>query len=208
MVFLLSGSDMGTHFKNEIIAELSRRLRTQQTFTPAYCLWINGSVEASTDILQVIRSMILDDKINYKDWGYMFPMVQSGLNHTGVPSLGNHAPVELFTGLQCLTQLKVFYLPECGELQHVPDSAEITQFLNNLRTSLHAIHAAVEDQREKQRLLTKKHQRGEALVNVAEGDFVLLSRVDDNHGNKAQVIWVGPYRVCVQMHTRFEYNIP
>ncbi|KAG2800055.1 hypothetical protein PC112_g20651 [Phytophthora cactorum] len=29
-------SDNGSHFKNEVTAELSRRLQTKQTFTPAY----------------------------------------------------------------------------------------------------------------------------------------------------------------------------
>ncbi|POM80529.1 LOW QUALITY PROTEIN: Hypothetical protein PHPALM_1626 [Phytophthora palmivora] len=61
-------SDQGSHFKNEVVSELSRRLRTQQEFTPAYCPWINGSVErVNRDILQVIRTMILEYKIHYKD---------------------------------------------------------------------------------------------------------------------------------------------
>eukprot|EP00644_Phytophthora_capsici_P011787 jgi/Phyca11/123307/e_gw1.50.435.1 len=152
-------SDQGTHFKNEVVAEISRRLRTQQTFTPAYCPWINGSVErVNRDILQVIRAMIITYKISQKDWVYLVPMVQANLNHTAVPSLGNHSPLELFTGLQNPTPL-------------------------------------LEDQRLKQRLLNKKRERGENLVNFSVGDFVLRSRVDEKHGNKLQVTWVGPYRV-------------
>eukprot|EP00644_Phytophthora_capsici_P009849 jgi/Phyca11/550834/estExt2_Genewise1Plus.C_PHYCAscaffold_390072 len=57
------------------------------------------------------------------------------------------------------------------------------------------MHCAVEDQRLKQRLLNKKRERGENLVNFSVGDFVLRSRVDEKHGNKLQVTWVGPYRV-------------
>ncbi|OWY98035.1 Retrotransposon protein, Ty3-gypsy subclass [Phytophthora megakarya] len=30
-------SDKESHFKNEVISELRRRLKTQQTFTPVYC---------------------------------------------------------------------------------------------------------------------------------------------------------------------------
>eukprot|EP00644_Phytophthora_capsici_P007387 jgi/Phyca11/112243/e_gw1.21.358.1 len=86
-------SDCGTHFKNEIIAELARRLRTLQKFTPAYSPWINGSVErVNRDILQ--------------DWVYLVPIIQANLNHTAVPSLANRAPVELFTGLECPTPLR------------------------------------------------------------------------------------------------------
>eukprot|EP00644_Phytophthora_capsici_P005296 jgi/Phyca11/96901/e_gw1.1.1667.1 len=127
-------SDQGSHFKNEVITELSRRLRTQQSFTPAYSPWVNGSIERiNRDVLQVIRAMILD------------------LNHTAVPSLGNHSPLELFTGLECPTPLS--------------------------------------------ELLNKKRERGDNLVNFTVGDYVLRSRVDEKHGNKLQVMWIGPYRV-------------
>ncbi|POM63297.1 hypothetical protein PHPALM_27403, partial [Phytophthora palmivora] len=34
-------SDNGSHFKNEVVAELSRRLKSQQHFTLAYSPWIN-----------------------------------------------------------------------------------------------------------------------------------------------------------------------
>eukprot|EP00644_Phytophthora_capsici_P017878 jgi/Phyca11/126394/e_gw1.62.241.1 len=130
-------SDQGTHFKNEVVAELSRRLRTQQTFTPAYSPWVNGSIERiNRDILHVI--------------------LQSNLNHTAVPSLGNHSPLELFTGLENPTPLS---------------------------------------EREKQRLLNRKRERGENMVNFTVGDYVLRSRVDEKHGNKLQVMWVGPYQV-------------
>ncbi|KAG3199075.1 hypothetical protein PC128_g5559 [Phytophthora cactorum] len=158
-------SEQGTHFKNEVVAELSRRLRTQQTFTPAYCPWVNGSVE------------------------------RASLNHTAVPSLGNHSPLELFTGLQNPTPLREFYLPDDNNLQTVPESEEIDGYLEQLRESIQAMHCAVEDQRLKERLLNKKRERGENLVNFTVGDCVLRSRVDEKHGNKLQVTWVGPYRV-------------
>ncbi|KAE8963385.1 hypothetical protein PR002_g29306 [Phytophthora rubi] len=189
-------SDQGSHFKNEVVAELSRRLRTQQEFTPAYCPWINGSVErVNRDILQVIRTMILEYKTNHTDWPYLMPMVQASLNHTAVPSLGNKAPVELFTGLPCLTPLREFYLPDAGELKKVPEIDKIDEFLADLRASIQEMHRAVQDKRLKQRLLNKKRERGENVINFTEGDYVLRSRVDEKSGNKLLVTWVGPYRV-------------
>uniref|UniRef100_H3H850 Chromo domain-containing protein n=1 Tax=Phytophthora ramorum TaxID=164328 RepID=H3H850_PHYRM len=122
-------------------------------------------------------------------------MVQASLNHTAVPSLGNHSPTELFTGLQTPTPLREFYLPDSKELQEIPESEEIEGYLAKLRESVQAMHCAVEDQRLKQRLLNKKRERGENLVNFTVGDFVLRSRVDEKQGNKLQVTWVGPYRV-------------
>lgn len=189
-------SDQGSHFKNEVIAELSRRLRVQQDFTPVYCPWINGSVErVNRDVLQVVRTMILEYKISHKDWVYLVPMIQSSLNHTAVPSLGNRAPVELFTGLPCPTPLKEFYLPDSDELQTIPVCDKIDNFLDKLRSSMQEMHKTVKDQQEKQRLLNRKRNRGEHLVSFSVGDFVLRSRVDEKHGNKLQVTWIGPYRV-------------
>ncbi|KAG4062025.1 hypothetical protein PC123_g3134 [Phytophthora cactorum] len=189
-------SDQGSHFKNEVVAELSRRLRVQQAFTPAYCPWINGSVEhVNRDILQVIRAMILEYKISYKDRVYLVSMVQSSLNNTVVSSLGSRAPVELFTGLECPTPLKEFYLPEKNELQTVPKCGKIDDFLDKLRGSIQAMHGAVQDRKEKLRQLNRKRERGKNLVNFSVGDFVLRSRVDEKQGNKLQLTWVGPCRV-------------
>ncbi|POM66201.1 Hypothetical protein PHPALM_17975 [Phytophthora palmivora] len=188
--------DCGSHFKNEIVAELARRLRTQQSFTSAYSPWINGSVErVNQDVLQVVQVMILEYKISYKDWAYLAPMLQANLNHTAVLSLGNRDPVELFTGLKCPTPLRKFYLPDRNELLTVSESDRIDRYLAELRNSIQRMHKAVDDQKLKQRLLNKKRERGENLVNFAEDDFVLRSRVDEKHKNKLQVIWIGPYQV-------------
>ncbi|POM64929.1 Hypothetical protein PHPALM_19472, partial [Phytophthora palmivora] len=139
--------------------------------------------------------MILEYKIAHRDWVYLVPMVQSSLNHTAVPSLGNRAPVELFTGLPCPTPLREFYLPSTGEFNEVPACDKIDRFLDDLRSSIRSMHKVVEDQRLKQRMLNKKRERGENLVNFTEGDYVLRSRVDEKRSNKLLVTWVGPYRV-------------
>ncbi|OWZ00608.1 hypothetical protein PHMEG_00028159 [Phytophthora megakarya] len=84
-------SDQETHFKNEVVAELSRRLQTHP--------WVNGSIDRiNRDVLEVVRAMILEYKLSYKDWMHLVPLIQANLNHTAVPSLGNHSPSELFTG--------------------------------------------------------------------------------------------------------------
>ncbi|OWZ20109.1 LOW QUALITY PROTEIN: hypothetical protein PHMEG_0005518 [Phytophthora megakarya] len=138
--------------------------------------------------------MILEYKIAHRDWVYLVSMVQSSLHHTAVPSLGNRSPVELFTGLPCPTPLREFYLPSTGEFNKVPACDKIDRFLDNLRSSIRSMHKVVEDQRLKQRMLNKKRERGENLVNFTEGDYVLRSRVDEKRSNKLLVPWVGPYR--------------
>ncbi|POM77265.1 Hypothetical protein PHPALM_5378 [Phytophthora palmivora] len=166
-------SDNGSHFKNEVVAELSRRLKSQQHFTLAYSPWINGSVErVNRDILQVLRAMLLEYKISTKDWTYLVPLVQASLNHTALPSLGNRAPVELFTGLPCPSPLAEFYHPDSKKLVTLPDTSEaIDKHLAELRASLCAMHQPIADHRLKQR------------------------RVDEKKGNKLLVTWQGPYKV-------------
>ncbi|KAE8886379.1 hypothetical protein PF005_g23452 [Phytophthora fragariae] len=92
----------------------------QQEFTPAYCPWINGSVNCvNRDTLQIICTMILEYKINHTDWSYLIPMVQASLNK---------APVELFTGLPCPTPLREFYLPNAGSCRRCRKSTRSTSF--------------------------------------------------------------------------------
>ncbi|POM67010.1 Hypothetical protein PHPALM_17050 [Phytophthora palmivora] len=190
-------SDNGSHFKSEVVSELSKRLKTQQNFTLAYCPWINGSVErVNRDILQVLRTMILEYNFSTKDWVYLVPRVQTSLNHTALPSLGNRAPVELFTGLPCPSPLAKFYDPSLEKLVTLPkNSAAISKHLGQLRTSLCAMPKPIADQRLKQRLLNKKKERGENVVNFDVGDYVLRSRVDEKRGNKLPGTWQGPYKV-------------
>ncbi|OWZ13276.1 hypothetical protein PHMEG_00013425 [Phytophthora megakarya] len=113
--------------------------------------------------------MTLEYRISHKDWVYLVPLVQSSLNHTVVPSLGSHSLLELFTGLENPTPLNEFYRSDERRLQTVPASAEIDEYLKDLRESIHSMHCAVKDKREKQ--------------------------VDEKHDNKLQVMWVGPYQV-------------
>ncbi|GMF57135.1 unnamed protein product [Phytophthora fragariaefolia] len=76
-------SDSGSHFKNKVVAELSRRLKFLQEFVLAYSLWKNGSVErVNRDILQVLKRLALEYKVSLHDWPYLLPLVQSGINHS------------------------------------------------------------------------------------------------------------------------------
>ncbi|GMF09104.1 unnamed protein product [Phytophthora lilii] len=94
-------SDNGSHLKNEVVKEVSKRLNASQNVTLAYSPWSNGSVERlNKDIIQVLREMCLEYKVDIKDWTYFVPALQANLNHTPVPSLANHAPVEIFANFR------------------------------------------------------------------------------------------------------------
>ncbi|KAG6592663.1 uncharacterized protein IUM83_12542 [Phytophthora cinnamomi] len=101
-------SDNGAHFKNYVMEWLAERLGVSRGFVPVYSPWINGTVErVNRDILQVLRVMLLENQLDTRNWVYLLPLVQANLNHTPVVSLGNCAPVELFTGLPAPSALDV-----------------------------------------------------------------------------------------------------
>ncbi|OWZ09834.1 hypothetical protein PHMEG_00017400 [Phytophthora megakarya] len=194
-------SDNGSHFKNEVVGELCRRFKSKKQFTVAYGPWINGLIERlNRDILQVFRTMLLDYKMDAKDWVELVPLVQANLNHTALPSLGGRAPVEIFTGLPCPSSLETIFLNNDPHDQHkqrqisLGERSEVLeQQLQALRSSIEEMHRQMENSRMKQTLLNKKQRRGERLVNFIVGDYVLRSRVDEKVGNKLLVTMIGPF---------------
>ncbi|OWZ11151.1 hypothetical protein PHMEG_00015874 [Phytophthora megakarya] len=94
-------SDQGSHFKNELIAQVCKKLDIDQSLVVAYAPWINGTIERlNRDVLQVLRVLVMEYTLDTHEWVYLLPLVQGNLNHTPVRSLGDRAPSELFTGLQ------------------------------------------------------------------------------------------------------------
>ncbi|OWY92645.1 hypothetical protein PHMEG_00038268, partial [Phytophthora megakarya] len=88
------------HFKNEVVQQLCRQLLIEQDLVLAYAPWINGTIERlNRDILQVLRVLLMETKLDMHEWEYLVPTVQSILNHTPVASLGDRSPGELFTAL-------------------------------------------------------------------------------------------------------------
>lgn len=155
------------------------------------------------DIVQVLRAMILEYKVDQRSWKSLIPVVQASLNYTLVQSLANRSPVESFTGLAPPSPFGDAVLPEPapGSLAELRSSEAVEQVLAQLRVSISEMHRAVADVHEKQTLLNKKKERGDNIVNFSVGDFVLRSRVDEKHVSKLLVTWVGPY-VITEAHPR------
>uniref|UniRef100_H3H9I0 Integrase catalytic domain-containing protein n=1 Tax=Phytophthora ramorum TaxID=164328 RepID=H3H9I0_PHYRM len=154
-------SDNGSHFKSEVVGLLAERLGASHQFAPVYTPWINGTVErVNRDILQVLRVMLLESRLDTRNWVYLLPIIQANLNHTPVYSLGNCAPVELFTGLPAVSALDIVATPTERVLRNLPmEKAALREAVEELRRSLHGLHRVVRDRREQQR-----HQGPPALV--------------------------------------------
>ncbi|KAE9037711.1 hypothetical protein PR002_g6407 [Phytophthora rubi] len=190
-------SDNGSHFKAEVMASLCERLKANQSFVPVYTPWINGTVERiNRDILQVLRAMLLEFQLDTRNWLYLLPLIQANLNHSPVASLGNHAPIEVFTGLPAPSALDTIAVPSDKGTRLVPvDPERVSAHVEKLRRSLHAMHKEATTQKEKKRLYEMARAKG-GICNFAVGDFVLWSRVDSRlQGSKLLVRWVGPFRV-------------
>ncbi|KAE9355709.1 hypothetical protein PR003_g2678 [Phytophthora rubi] len=192
-------SDCGTHFRNSVLNLLSSRLKSKQDFTPPYSPWVNGTVErVNRDVLQVLRVLLMEFQLDTKEWPYLLPVVQANLNHTELPSLGDKAPVELFTGLSPTSALDVIWNPHRSH-DDEPIAVDlskptIVKRLDELRRSLQEMHKEVADIRERRRLQQMAAKKG-APYNFSGGDFVLWSRVDARlPGNKLMVRWVGPFK--------------
>ncbi|KAG2974547.1 hypothetical protein PC121_g21002 [Phytophthora cactorum] len=115
--------------------------------------------------------------------------------------------MELFTGLQRPTSLRVFYLPDGSGFQEVPANEPIDQYLVTLHGSARSMHRAVDDKRIKERLLNKKKEPCENLTNLTVGDYVLRSRVDERLGNKLQVLGSGRTELRVSTRIRSASSI-
>uniref|UniRef100_H3GL52 Integrase catalytic domain-containing protein n=1 Tax=Phytophthora ramorum TaxID=164328 RepID=H3GL52_PHYRM len=135
-------SDNGSYFKAEVMARLCERLKANQSFVPVYTPWINGTVERiNRDILQVLRAMILEFQLDTRNWLYLLPLIQANLNHSPVASLGNHAPIEVFTGLPAPSALDTIAVPSDKGTRLVPvDPKRVSAHMEKLRNSLHAMH--------------------------------------------------------------------
>ncbi|KAF0728716.1 hypothetical protein AaE_009428 [Aphanomyces astaci] len=148
------------------------------------------------DILQVMRVMLRDYQLDEKEWDYLLPVVQSNLNQTPAVSLANKSPMELFTALNLATPLDVVVMGVNKDLCEVKwQHKDIQKNLDELRTSLHAMHKEVLNRNELWANKAAKATEDYEVCNVTEGDYVLWSRVDERYHPKLLVTWVGPYRV-------------
>ncbi|KAH9088225.1 hypothetical protein LEN26_019605 [Aphanomyces euteiches] len=189
-------SDQGTHFKNVAVKALAHKFKVKHDFTLAYCPWRNGTVERmNRDILQVMRVMLREFRLAEHQWDYLLPIVQANLNQTPVPSLANKSPMELFTGLEPTSPLDAIILGS-GLRDVGPLGADVRSSLDELRASLQVLHKAILDKNEARATKAMIATANAEACNVCEGDYVLWSRVDENHHPKLLVTWIGPYRVA------------
>ena len=101
-------SDQGTHFKNQVIEQVTTELEARHHFTTAYTPWANGTVErVCREVLRTVKALCSEWKLSPKDWPSVIETVQSILNNAPLKRLGKsssgnkevyRSPIEVFTG--------------------------------------------------------------------------------------------------------------
>ena len=197
-------SDQGTHFKNMLIHSLNRALHAHHHFTVPHSPKSNGTVErVCREVLRCCRALLSEFRMFPTQWPHVLPLVQSMLNHTPRGSLGNRAPVTVFSGLPADNPLRLIVLPD--RTQHTSFQAGRALKLMNterLLKVLDEIHKDVSERRPKHRdaaIRQHNEKTGVKHANFMVGDFVLMARTDPMAGSKLKVKWVGPQRVsCIE----------
>ena len=193
-------SDRGTHFKNKLIGLINKQLRAHHHFTTPYCPQSNGTVEAvCKEVLRACRSLLSEFRMREDEWPEVVPLIQSILNHSKRPTLGDRAPITVFTGLPADNPLRTLFQQRSFKAKDIEfvDAQRIANTERLIRT-LSYMHKEVRERRTKKRLdAIKRHNANTCVqeVNFNVGDFVLVAKREKDDGHKLRVTWQGPRRI-------------
>jgi RNase H-like domain found in reverse transcriptase/Reverse transcriptase (RNA-dependent DNA polymerase) len=199
-------SDQGTHFKNEVLEEISRLGGVHHVLILAYCPWRRGTVERlNRDILQVIKAMLLEFRVPQGQWPGLLLAIQNNVNHTPCEMLAWFSGCNFFTGLPLSSPIDYIFESQAKIPRVIDMSVDaIKSKLESMRASHAQLHQRAADIKEERRMRSMVNQRGVQECNFHVGDYVLWSRVDlKAPKNKMQVTWMGPYQVTKAMEHSF-----
>lgn len=202
-------SDRGSHFKNMLVKKLREELKSDHHFTLAYCPWSNGTVEVvCRELIRTTRALLSEFQLPRTSWTKVLPVVQSVLNNSILPRLGNRCPLTAFTGLPQDTPLRTIKT-NCGKEVTVKSIKNIQEaqhaHVEKLQAALEDIHKHVaETANKKRKSAIQSHNRRTKVypINFTTGDYVLRGTMQGKSGRKPALKWHGPFRV---VECRSEY---
>ena len=202
-------SDQGSHFKNQLIAELTSELRVHHHFTTAYSPWANGTVErVCREVLRATRSLCSEWKLAPRDWPAVTECVQGVLNHAPLRGLGlrdckkpgvYRTPMEVFTG-HVPTRPLMRALPVAKyKMARSKDEIRLRQIvdIDATQSALESMHKQIRDRSDhsrKRQIEAHNKKTRVQPVNFQKRDFVLVRRAQ-NKGHKLKFLWTGPRKV-------------
>jgi hypothetical protein len=102
-------SNQGTHFKNQVMAELQHVLGAHHHFTTARCPWANSIV--MHHLLCLFRSCRSEWRMATNQWVETRLVIMLVLNQLTSPSIGNVSPVTAMSGRPAMALTDLIALP-------------------------------------------------------------------------------------------------
>ena len=201
-------SDRGTHFRNQVMTILQRRLRVLHHFVTAGCAWANGTVErANREALRVFRTLLAEATLPHERWPELVPVVQATLNATSSVGRGNRSPFEIMFGEQPPHPLDAVLGVDFGldeEDDGITPSEAVAQHCTGLSEALEAMIPAVQAAQDRRHQHNATRAENRPPPDFELGDFVLVLAQGRRH--KLQMRWLGPRRV-VDTVSEFVYVV-
>jgi transposase InsO family protein len=206
-------SDQGSHFKNSIIAELRKLTRGHHHFSLPYTPWSNGTVEVvNRELVRCLKALRLEFKLPFKSWPALLPIVQSALNNTILPRLGNRSSTEVFLGLPTSSPITTAVVTKENKsvilsLEEIR-ARQLLQ-IDKLRTTVDVIHrevAGLTSQARNTRVALHNSRTGVRPINFTVGEVVLRGVLTREKGRKTYVCWKGPFCVTA-CHSNFIFEV-
>lgn len=192
-------SDQGPHFKNQVVEKLRRYYGSAHHFTPAYCPWVNGTVEVlMRSIRKTLGTMMVELKLSETDIPTILPMVQHALNHTASAKCGGRAPITVHTQLPAGNAMGAYRThAEVREATPAQLEAWRRSIWKDLAAARDQMHREVTSTANKKRAAERDRRNANPRVRILRldvGDFVLVGSVSRRR-SKLQICWLGPRRV-------------
>ena len=201
-------SDQGSHFKNEVIAELRHVLGAKHHFTAARCPWANGTIEnAMKHVLKAFRVLLSEWRMDKKDWRMIKDVVQMICNHAPAPSLGGLSPFTAMMGREAMSPLALIKIPGPRKSTTMAEVLKKRgKEVQAMRDALESTHAYVAQSKSKKRAASKARHNASARIGRFEvGDFVLYMDVYQA-SHKLQGQWKGPAQI-VKVSSDWLYDV-
>ncbi len=196
-------SDTASHFKNEVMEELARKLKIEHTFAVAYAPWSNGSVERlCRSVLAVFRRICSQQGRAYECWANYVLAVQRVLNTRKAERLMGRSPAEVFTNAKDADSSLAVMLEDERELMVMNVAEELLaknqEEVEKMFTDVDLLHKGIREKLDEQRQkAVDAHNRKTGIrdVDFTKGDYVLVGIPDFKKKPKLALRWNGPARV-------------
>lgn len=192
-------SDSPTHMVNALMEGLAARYHAVHHAVCAYSPWANGSVEVvGRDLLQVLRSLLQEWRLPFSDWPKLLVLVETVLNHSLSPKLGNIAPTTAMTGLPA--QRPIDFAVEPGRVETVSLAAvesKRAELFDKLKESKDFMHQQAAGSAQRRRTIARKQSQlaKSHLPKFQVGSLVMEVRELAKRKSKLVARWTGP-RIC------------